>query len=107
MSGTTYHCSGVLVEADSGETLGMHSNAYKLRDEAGQVHVLYAAHGRGADGQCRAQAQHAGMHIGQRYHASGTMFRKGATMCFYFGRIQIAQDQRRQHVPAVGSEVRA
>lgn len=103
MSGRTHHCAGVLIEADCGETLGLHSCIYKLRDETGADHIVYAAHGRGADAQRRAQAQYGAMTIGRRYYASGTVYRQGETMSFYFGRIQIEPDQRRPRALTLAS----
>ena len=104
------HFAGQLVEKDAGCTLGLHQLSLRLVDDDGGSHIVYIAHGRGADAEARLDAQYAGLQIGQRYHVAANLGRIGTLHTYWLGAVTIKADQRRARFapnPAPRQQVRA
>lgn len=89
------HFAGTLVEKDAGCTLGLCQLSLRFEDDDKGSHIVYIAHGRGADAQARLDAQYTDLQIGQRYHVAANMGCVGAVHTYWLGAVTIKADQRR------------
>lgn len=89
------HFSGELVEKNAGCTLDLHQLALRLEDQDGGSHMVYIAHGRGADAARRCQQQYDSLQIGARYYGSATLHRVGEHHQWWMGAVTLERCKRR------------
>lgn len=93
-----HHFAGTLREAHHACSQGLWQISLRLEDDDGRRMYLHMAPGWNEAGAMACSLQMAELDIGQRYHGSATMHRRGERHDYFVGRVTLAADQR--HPPA-------
>lgn len=90
-----HHFAGMLCEARHACSNGLWQISVRLQDESGRSLFAHMAPGWGEAGAMACSLQMAELIIGQRYHGSATMRRRGDWHDYFVGHVTLAPDQRR------------
>lgn len=95
--------AGTLCETDFAEVAGQWQVSLRLEDRAGRSLYVYHGLGQGEAGAMALGLLAATLHVGQRYHGTASLHRRGDLHDYYTGRVTLAADNRRPHLQLVGT----
>lgn len=99
--------AGELAEMTMGNKLDLWALQLMLQDADGGRHIVYIAHGRGAQAGARCQAQFDTLRIGTHYYGSATLHRQGDVHHYWMGAVSLQPCQRRPRFALVAAEMAA
>jgi hypothetical protein len=91
------HFSGELVAKQVDCCAGLHRMEVRLVDDDKRTHVVYLAYGRGDAAGQYAEVQYSRLTVGQWYHGSATLMRRGAGLTEWAGHVPPLQQCQRRH----------